>query len=127
MHTYVETTEDITVSVSPVYLDGQSDPMRRRFVFAYFVRIQNNGSHPVQLLRRRWIIQDGSGDLREVEGEGVVGRQPVIPPGRAHAYNSFCILEAFEGSMSGSYRMRRETGEEFEVQIPRFTLRAAAN
>ncbi len=127
MNPYVATTEDITVIVQPVYLDGQSDVLARRFVFAYFVRIENNGIDDVQLLRRHWFIRDALGDIKEVEGEGVVGKQPLIPPGEAHEYNSYCILETFEGAMDGTYLMSRTDGESFRVAIPRFSLRAAAN
>jgi len=127
MNTYTATTEDITVSVRPVYLDGQSSQIERKFVFAYFIRIENRSRESVQLLRRHWYIASSDGDVQEVEGEGVVGRQPVIPPGGAHEYNSFCILRTFEGSMEGTYLMEREGGEQFNVTIPRFALRASAN
>ncbi|MEX0748327.1 MAG: Co2+/Mg2+ efflux protein ApaG [Rhodothermales bacterium] len=124
---YVASTDDITVTVRPVYLDSQSDMMNRRFVFGYFIRIANNSSDEVQLLRRHWLIRDSDGRLQEVEGEGVVGEQPVIPSGDEHRYNSFCVLETFEGSMEGSYLMQRPNGERFRIAIPRFSLRAAAN
>ncbi len=127
MHSYVETTEDITIRVSPLYLDGQSDPMHRKFVFAYFVRIENHGSADVRLLRRHWYIHDGPSDVKEVEGEGVVGKQPLIAPGEHHEYNSFCILETFEGSMVGTYLFERQDGGQFHANIPRFNLRAAVN
>jgi len=127
MQTYVATTENITVSVRPIYLDGQSDAMAHKFVFAYFVRVDNDGTEDVQLVRRHWFIRDSNGEVKEVEGEGVVGKQPVIAPGDAHEYSSFCILETFEGSMEGSYQMARSNGERFNVLIPRFNLRAAAN
>ncbi|MBP1654625.1 MAG: Co2+/Mg2+ efflux protein ApaG [Bacteroidetes bacterium] len=127
MKLYTATTDNITVSVQPVFLDGQSNPLARRFVFAYFVRIENRGDQEVQLLHRHWLITDGHGDVKEVQGEGVVGLQPRIAPGAIHEYNSFAILETFEGSMEGSYRMVRPSGEEFDIAIPRFTLRAAAN
>jgi ApaG protein len=65
--------------------------------------------------------------VKEVRGDGVVGQQPRIPPGGTHEYNSFSVLETFEGSMEGTYRMLRLSGEEFDVTIPRFTLRAASN
>ena len=124
---YVATTEDITVTVRPVYLDSQSDMINRRFVFGYFIRILNNGTDEVQLLRRHWLIRDSEGRVQEVEGEGVVGEQPIIPPGGDHKYNSFCVLETFEGSMEGTYLMQRPNGERFRIVIPRFDLRAAAN
>lgn len=127
MQAYTETTEDITVTARPIYLDGQSDIIAKKFVFAYFIRIKNNSKENIQLLRRHWFISDSNGDVKEVEGEGVIGKQPIIKPANAHEYNSFCVLETFEGHMEGTYLMKRENGEQFRVKIPRFTLRAAAN
>jgi ApaG protein len=124
---YAATTGDITVTVRPVYLDGQSDVLNKRFVFGYFVRIQNLGTGDVQLLRRHWQIRDSTGRLQEVEGEGVVGKTPTIKPGDSHEYNSFCIIETFAGAMQGTYLMEREHGDRFKVNIPKFDLRAAAN
>ncbi len=125
--TYTETTEGIRITVHPVYLDGQSDLIRKKIVFAYFVRIENKTEETVQLLRRHWIITDGKGNVQEVEGEGVVGKQPFIAPGDAHEYSSFSVLPTMEGSMEGTYLMRREGGVLFRAQIPLFALRAAAN
>jgi len=127
MQAYAATTEDITVTVRPVYLDGQSNHIERKFVFAYFIRIENNSREQVRLLRRHWFITNSNGDVQEVEGEGVIGQQPVIPPGGAHEYSSFSVLETFEGSMTGTYLMERTGGEQFSVTIPRFVLRAASN
>jgi len=124
---YTETTEGITITVHPIYLDGQSDLAHQKVMFAYFVRIQNNTDVAVKLLRRHWIISDSNGEVQEVEGEGVVGKQPLIPPGNVHDYSSFSILKTFEGSMEGTYLMERPDGSQFTVQIPRFTLRAASN
>ncbi len=101
--------------------------MRRKFVFAYFVRIENHGQSNVRLLRRHWYIHDGENEVKEVEGEGVVGKQPLIAPARYHEYNSFCILESFEGSMVGTYLFERSSGARFTANIPRFTLRASSN
>ncbi|HEX7071165.1 MAG TPA: Co2+/Mg2+ efflux protein ApaG [Rhodothermales bacterium] len=127
MFPFVATTHEITVSVRPVYLDGESDPIRRRFVFGYHIKIQNGGTEPVQLLRRRWLIRDQDGNVEQVEGAGVVGKQPLIEAGGVHAYSSFSVIRTFEGTMEGTYVMRRSTGDEFEIAIPRFILRAAAN
>ena len=124
---YVATTENITVTVRPVYLDGQSDAIAKKFVFLYFVRIENHSRGAVRLLRRHWYIHDANGEVKEVEGDGVVGKQPTLRPGESHEYNSYSILETFEGYMEGSYLLQREEGETFDVKIPRFTLRAAAN
>lgn len=127
MQRYTATTEGIKITVRPVYLDGQSDALQRKFVFAYFIHIENERNETVQLLRRHWHIHHSNGRKEEVEGEGVVGQQPVIAPGKGHDYNSFCILETMEGHMEGTYLMKRPNGEFFYVTIPRFTLRAAAN
>ena len=124
---YEALTDTIRVIVRPIYLDGQTDIMSGRFVFGYFVRIENEGSQEVQLLRRHWSISDANGRVQEVEGEGVVGATPVIGSGQSHEYNSFCTIETFEGSMEGTYLMERSEGMRFRVAIPRFDLRAASN
>ena len=124
---FTETTNGITVTVHPVYLDGQSDLIRKKVVFAYFVRIENHSDEPVRLLRRHWIITDGDGNVQEVEGEGVVGKQPLIRPGSAHEYSSFSILPTLEGLMKGTYLMERSGGKRFRARIPAFILKAAAN
>jgi len=127
MTSYAAVTHDIKVTVRPVYLDGQSEALSRKFVFAYFIRIENLGADSVQLLRRHWIIKHSSGKTEEVEGEGVIGKQPMINPGHSHEYNSYCILETMEGSMEGNYLMQRSNGEQFSVIIPLFSLRALVN
>ncbi|MEM6783927.1 MAG: Co2+/Mg2+ efflux protein ApaG [Bacteroidota bacterium] len=127
MVSYAATTQGITIAVRPVYLDGESDSLVGRLTFAYFVRIENDGLGEVQLLRRHWIITDATGKRTEVEGEGVVGQQPVLAPGDVYEYQSFCVLETFVGSMEGTYLMQRENGERFRAQIPRFHLAARAN
>lgn len=127
MVTYAATTEAVAVRVRPVYLDDKSQPLSARFVFAYFVTIENLGTEDVHLLRRRWVITDAEGHIQEVEGEGVVGRQPVIPPGGSHQYHSFCVLPTFTGTMEGKYLLRREDGARFWAEIPRFYLGARTN
>jgi ApaG protein len=127
MKAYIATTEGIRIVVQPIFLDGQSDALHRKFVFAYFIRIENHTQQPVLLLRRHWFIRHSSGRVEEVEGEGVVGKQPAIQPGKSFEYNSYCILETLEGTMEGTYLMQRQSGELFRVTIPKFTLRAMAN
>ena len=127
MLAYDAVTETVRVTVRPAWLDGQTDVVERTFAFAYFVRIENDGPEEVQLLRRRWLITDADGHVQEVEGPGVVGAQPVIAPGEAHEYHSFCVLRTFEGAMEGSYLMQRPDGSRFHAQIPRFDLVAMAN
>ena len=92
-------------------------------MFAYHITIENLSSHPVQLLRRHWVIYDSSGSKRQIDGEGVVGLQPIIAPGEQHDYVSGCNLKSEIGYMEGSYQMLREIdGQVFDVHIPRFSL-----
>ncbi len=127
MVAFAATTEDIRVTVRPVYLDDQSDLIAGKAVFAYFVRIENGGSEEVQLLRRHWYITHADGRMQEIEGAGVVGQQPVIGPGESYDYNSFAMLRSLEGTMEGTYLMQRASGARFKISIPLFYLRAAAN
>jgi ApaG protein len=124
---YTATTQDIAVTVRPVYLDTQSDWIARKFVFAYLVRIENQGPTEVQLIRRHWHIRSRDGKVQEVEGEGVIGQQPLLQPGEAHEYDSYVILRAPEGTMEGTYLMEYASGARFRVSIPLFHLKAAAN
>lgn len=119
---YVAETGDITVRVRPSYLAGQSDPQAGRWVWAYRVEIINRGASAVQLLSRRWIITDARGFVEEVTGPGVVGEQPVIPPGGRYAYASGCPLATPSGSMAGAYGMTDAEGRPFEAEIPAFSL-----
>ncbi len=124
---YTATTQDIAVTVRPVYLDAQSDWMARKFVFTYLVRIENRGLADVQLVRRHWHIRDRDGKVQEVEGEGVIGQQPILASGEVHEYDSYVILRAPEGTMEGTYLMEYANGARFRVSIPLFHLKAAAN
>lgn len=124
---YAATTNGITVTVRPIYLDNPTDVMAAKFVFGYLVRIANDGVEEAQLLRRHWFIRDSNGHVEEVEGEGVVGEQPVIPPGAYYEYSSYCVLATFEGSMEGTFLMQRADGDRFKILIPRFDLCAAGN
>jgi ApaG protein len=119
-------TRGIVVRVSASYLPEQSDPQRGRWFWAYHIRIENGGSYTVQLLTRHWIITDGRGARHTVEGEGVVGEQPVIEPGASFDYVSGCPLSTPTGNMQGSYHMIGEDGTAFDVSIPKFALLAPA-
>lgn len=121
---YAETTRGVTVRVSVSYLPEQSEPERGRWFWAYHIRVENGGDAAVQLLARHWVITDGRGARHSVEGEGVVGEQPVIEPGTAYDYVSGCPLSTPTGSMQGSYHMIGEDGSGFDVKIPRFPLLA---
>ena len=123
---YEAITDGVTVRVAVSYLPEQSQPAHGRWFWSYHIRIENDGETPVQLLSRRWIILDGRGSRHEVEGEGVVGDQPVIDPGESYDYVSGCPLQTPTGSMEGSYGMIDADGDEFDVAIPRFPLLAPA-
>ncbi len=119
-------TQGVTVHVAVTFLPEQSEPDRGRWFWAYHIRIRNGRPAPVQLLTRRWTISDGRGALHHVEGEGVVGEQPVIRPGAAYDYVSGCPLTTPTGWMEGMYGMLDEDGALVEVAIPRFSLLAPA-
>lgn len=116
-------TDGVRVSVETIFQSEYSNPEKEHFMFAYKIRIENLTEFSVKLLRRYWYIFDSIGTIREVEGEGVVGLQPVIAPGESHEYVSGCHLRSDMGSMWGRYEMLREIdGEVLEIAIPRFTL-----
>ncbi|ASK33012.1 Co2+/Mg2+ efflux protein ApaG [Alloalcanivorax mobilis] len=112
----------IQVQVTAEYLPEQSDEGNKRWVFAYHIRILNQGEITARLLTRHWVITDGEERVREVHGEGVIGEQPSIAPGQEFEYSSGAILETEVGSMRGSYQMLAEDGTCFDADIPAFTL-----
>ncbi len=112
----------IGIEVDTRYLEDESQPDAQRYVFAYTIRIRNTGEVPARLLGRHWIITDARGQVREVDGEGVVGEQPHLAPGEAFQYTSGAVLETDIGVMRGSYRMLADDGTRFEAPIPAFTL-----
>lgn len=118
------TTKEITVSAFSTYQPQYSAPAKGQYVFAYRIRIANHGTHSVQLLSRAWEVIDATGARRLVEGEGVVGQQPVIAPGQHHEYTSWVQFETPLGAMRGSFVMQfpQEFGEGklFEVEVPQF-------
>ena len=117
-------TAGVVVRVSVSHLPEQSEPKRGRWFWAYHVRIENEGAQAVQLLTRHWVITDGRGARHSVEGEGVVGEQPLIEPGGSFDYVSGCPLATPTGHMQGSYRVIGEDGARFDVAIPKFALTA---
>ena len=115
-------TNGIRVTVSTVYVASQSAPAAHRYVFAYTIRIANEGTAITQLKSRHWIITHGSGKVEEVRGPGVVGQQPVLQPGEHFEYTSGCVLETPRGTMRGTYEMRTSNGEGFDADIATFEL-----
>ena len=119
---YSQTTRAITVTVQPIYLEDQSSPDESHFVWAYRIKIENNGGETVQLRNRYWRITDSMGRIQEVRGAGVVGEQPVLKPGQSFEYTSGTPLPTPSGFMVGTYGMVTLNGERFEIKIPAFSL-----
>jgi len=117
-------TNNVRVEVESRYRPDQSQPFHDRWVFEYHIRITNEGTETVQLLGRHWIITDASGRVEEVKGRGVVGEQPVLGPGESFEYSSWCPLKTATGVMRGTYQMVSESGDQFDVEIAPFALKA---
>jgi ApaG protein len=116
-------TSGILISVSCRYESKFSNPAQNLYMFSYTIVIENKNDFPIQLKRRFWHITDSSTRKREVEGEGVIGEQPVIEPGKSYAYRSSCDFTTDTGRMHGSYQMQNlSTGVLFDVEIPSFVL-----
>lgn len=113
---------DVTVSVVAEYVDSESDPNQKRYVFTYTVTIINQGAIPARLLTRHWLITDSNGMTQEVRGDGVVGEQPYLSPGEGFRYTSGTVLDTPIGSMQGSYHMRADDNTEFDAVIEPFSL-----
>ena len=119
-------TEGITVRVAVNFLPEQSHSEVGKWFWVYHIRIENGSDEAVQLLTRHWRITDGRGMVNFVEGEGVVGEQPLLQPGQSHDYVSGCPLTTPMGSMEGRYTFVRRSGDAFNVAIPFFPLAAPA-
>ena len=113
---------NISVAVHTRFIDEQSAAADNRYVFAYTIRIANDGSVPAKLLTRHWIITDGNGKVQEVRGDGVVGEQPYLQPGEDFHYTSGAVLETSVGTMRGSYQMIADDGHRFDAPIAQFVL-----
>jgi ApaG protein len=116
-------TRGLRVEVEARYSAEHSQPSANHWFFLYTIRISNEGSETCQLVSRYWLIRDATGQIQEVEGEGVVGEQPVLEPGDSFEYTSGCPLETPFGSMEGHYQMVTADGGHFEAEIARFDLR----
>ena len=121
---YYRSTNGIRITVTPRFSPEHSDPSEPRYLFIYHIRIENVGERTAQLTWRHWFIHDDVAGDTEVQGEGVVGEQPVLAPGDVHEYESFCVLQAPSGSMAGYYVFRSPDGAEFNAEIPKFDLKA---
>jgi len=116
-------TQGIKVVVETEYQPSYSSPSQYHYVFTYRITIENQSEYTIQLMRRHWFIHDAGFMAREVEGEGVVGQQPVLEPGQAHQYVSGCNLKSGIGKMVGTYLMEKVVdGSQFRVHIPEFVM-----
>jgi len=119
----ISITNGIKICVETFYMAENSAPAKNNYSHAYRITIENHSPHAVQLLRREWHIFDSNGVKRIVEGEGVIGQQPVLAPGTSHQYTSWCPLMTDIGKMHGTYLMKRlPNGKNFRVAIPAFKL-----
>jgi ApaG protein len=119
---YCSVTRQIEVRVTPRFLPDRSSPENGYFFWAYTINLTNLGVETVQLKTRHWRITDAHGRLQEVRGAGVVGEEPVLPPGETFEYTSGVPLPTPSGFMAGTYGMVTASGEEFEIEIPAFSL-----
>lgn len=116
------TIPQIAIVTSVRYQAEESDEEHARFIFSYTITIHNHGNIAAKLLRRHWIITDSNHRVQEVHGDGVVGEQPLILPGRRFEYSSGTLLTTPVGTMRGYYTLRTDDGSEFDVAIPEFVL-----
>jgi ApaG protein len=112
----------ILVKAMPHFIEAQSSPDDSRYVFSYTITITNEGTVPAKLLNRYWLITDSNGKVQEVRGDGVIGEQPYLKPGEMFRYTSGAVLETPVGTMQGQYAMRSDEGDNFNANIPQFTL-----
>lgn len=115
----------VDITVESQYMEENSRPMSGVFSFSYTITITNRGTVSTQLISRHWIIEDGTGERREVKGLGVVGQQPLLKPGESFRYTSASQLPTPGGSMQGSYFFVAEDGARFDAEIPPFPLNMA--
>ena len=112
----------IHVEVETTYVEEQSNPGDKRFVFSYTITIRNEGQVPARLLTRHWIITDANGNVKETRGDGVVGEQPYLKPGQGFRYSTGAVIETPVGTMQGSYQMVADDGQQFDAHIAPFRL-----
>ena len=124
---YSKTTNGVTVTVTPYFLDDQSSPNESHFVWAYQVNITNSSPASIKLSHRNWLIIDANGKVINVQGEGVVGEFPIIDPGESFEYTSGTPLKTNNGIMQGFYLVSYENGEKLKIDIPTFSLDSPYN
>ena len=115
-------SQQINVDVDTLYIESESSPVNSQYVFAYTITITNAGTEAAKLMTRHWVITDANGHIEEVRGDGVVGEQPYLKPGEGFQYTSGAVLKTPVGTMSGSYQMVTDSGNNFNAEIPEFIL-----
>ena len=124
---YSKTTNGVTVTVKPYFLDDQSSPQENHYVWAYQVNIKNSSNNTMRLNHRNWLIIDANGKIINVQGEGVVGEFPTLEPGESFEYTSGTPLKTTNGIMQGFYLMSQNNGEQLKIDIPAFSLDSPYN
>ncbi len=122
MTVFYQSSNNVSVMVEPKYEKERSKPEQSLYVFSYHVSIRNDGAVPLQISKRSWVITDAFMNVEYVEGEGIVGEQPVIMPGDTFSYISFCPLKTSFGSMKGHYSAVDDAGKSIKIDIPEFIL-----
>lgn len=115
-------TYSVDIAVRTQYLPAQSSPDEPSYAFAYTITITNSSVENIQLLSRHWIITDSDENIQEVRGEGVVGEQPILAPGKSFVYTSGSVIKTPVGTMQGSYFFITGGDIPFETPIPPFRL-----
>ncbi len=115
-------SNSVKIKTKPTYIPERSDESKPVYFFSYHITIINKGEEPIKLLSRYWHITDGRGNTEDIHGPGVIGQRPIILPGCSFEYTSFCPLPTPIGFMEGNYRMKKQSGEEFDATIDRFRL-----
>ncbi len=124
---YSKTTNGVTVTVRPYFLDDQSSPQENHYVWAYQVNIKNSSNNTMKLNHRNWLIIDANGKIINVQGEGVVGEFPTLEPGESFEYTSGTPLKTTNGIMQGFYLMSQNNGDQLKIDIPVFSLDSPYN
>lgn len=120
---FVSISNKFKIEVNTNFEFDQSNPLQFHYLFSYTILITNTGEVPAQLISRKWNIKDSKGELKHVEGPGVIGQTPFLNPGESFEYQSFCPLPTLEGEMWGFFNMVDEEGKTFKIDTPVFRFK----
>ena len=116
-------TRGIKISVLTSFEGTYFKNYKIHFAFSYEITIENHSKDSVQLTSRHWEIYDSLNDVEFVDGEGVIGKKPVLKPGEQHTYSSGCLLSSPYGAMKGNFDMINFTStKSFKVIVPTFRM-----